>query len=332
VFLNTNLRNPTMPTPTPARRAAIRLLVPLSALVVSSCNRGLVSEQQATGRVLLDSRPYGLAVSRSGDLFVSQLDGRSVTRYQVGASASSGVVPVGETPTDVTFDPTGSLAFVTNQLDPSVGIIDVGRSRQTQLIPTSASTFRVLVAPNGRRAYATQTDGYLLVIDVATRAATALVPIARPANGLAFGVGDTLLYVTSMSGDVSVVDVRTNAVVRTWELGGTLQDVVVSPDGRTLYVAHEDSKNAIDVVDASTGIVSARFVLGAGAFGLALAPDKHSLYATEPSLGLVAVVDLTSGRISRTFTVGGIPRRIGFDRSTGRALVSNEAGWIDYLP
>jgi YVTN family beta-propeller protein len=271
-------------------------------------------------------------VSASGVVYTSQLDGASVTRLRVGDATPLGVVSVGQTPTDVTFDPSGSLAFVTNQFDPSVGIVDVASGRQTQVIPALATTFRVIVSPDGRRVYATESDGRLLIIDVASRALAGSIPIPRAANGLAFGAGDTLLYVTSMEGELALVNLRANVVVRSWTLGATLQDVVVSPDRGTLYVAHE-GPGEIDVVNASSGVVSSRLSVGdAGIFGLALAPDGRSLYATQPSAGQVVVIDRTNGLISRTFSVGGTPRRIAFDRMSGRALVSNEAGWVDYLP
>lgn len=310
---------------------AVAVAASLSAL--SGCSTStFVSTKPSTDRVAVALRPYGLAISPNGTMYTSQLDGRSVTRLKVGASAPSGVVLVGETPTDVTFDPAGSLAFVTNQFDPSVGIIDVASGRQTQSIPALASTFRVLVAPDGRRAYATESDGRLLVIDVATRTLAATIPIPRIANGLALGGRDTILYVTSMAGELSAVNLKTNTVARTWNLGGILQDVVVSRDGGTLYIAHEEGTGTIDVVNAATGVAASHLTAGAGVFGLALAPNGGSLYATEPGAGQIVVLDLTSGQVSRTFTVGGIPRRLAFDRATGIAVASNEAGWIDYLP
>lgn len=309
------------------------LAVVVTATVWAGCGTTtFVSTKPTTDRVAVALRPYGLAISLNGTMYTSQLDGRSVTRLKVGASAPSGVVLVGETPTDVTFDPAGSLAFVTNQFDPSVGIIDVASGRQTQAIPALASTFRVLVAPDGRRAYATESDGRLLVIDVATRTLATTIPIPRIANGLAFGGRDTILYVTSMAGELSAVNLRTNTVARTWNLGGVLQDVVVSHDGSTLYVAHEEGTGTIDVVNAVTGVAASHLTAGAGVFGLALAPSGGSLYATEPGTGRIVVLDLTSGQVSRTFTVGGIPRRLAFDRTTGTPVASNEAGWIDYLP
>jgi YVTN family beta-propeller protein len=280
-------------------------------------------------RVPVGFRPYGLAVTASGLVYTSQLDGRSVTRVQVGATTVSGVVAVGATPTDVTFDPTGSTALVTNQFDPSVGIIDVASGKQTQVISGLATMFRVVVAADGQRAYATESDGRLLVIDLATRTLVTTVPIPNDANGLAFGAGDSLLYVTSMRGALATVNLKNNTVVRTWSSGGLLQDVVVSPDGGTLYVAHEDG--GIEVLNATTGAVTSRISTGAGVFGLKLAPDGRSLYATQPSAGLVLVIDRTTGLNVHTFSVGGIPRRVAFDRATGRALVSNEFGWLDYL-
>ena len=77
------------------------------------------------GRVLIGLRPYGVAMTQTGLVYASQLDGRSVTRVQVGSTTPSGVVNVGSVPTDVTFDLTGATALVTNQFDLSVGIIDV---------------------------------------------------------------------------------------------------------------------------------------------------------------------------------------------------------------
>jgi YVTN family beta-propeller protein len=317
----------------PVLSGGLDLVVAASLSALSACSTTtFVSTKPSTDRVAVALRPYGLAISANGIMYTSQLDGRSVTRLRVGAAATSGVVLVGETPTDVTFDPAGSLAFVTNQFDPSVGIIDVASGRQTQVIRALASTFRVLVAPDGRRADATESDGRLLDIDVPARTLVTTVPIPKVANGLAFGLRDTILYVTSMWGNVSVVNLQTNAVVRTWNLGGTLQDVVVSRDGNTLYIAHEDGKGTIDVVNASTGVATSHLTAGAGVFGLALAPSGGSLYATEPGAGQIVVLDLTTGQVSRTFTVGGIPRRLAFDRATGIAVASNEAGWIDYLP
>ena len=128
---------------------------------------------------------------------------------------------------------------------------------------------------------------------------------------------------------MTTVNLKSNTAVRSWTLGGILQDVAVSPDGGTLYVAHEDS-GAIDVVNSATGAVTSKITTPAGVFGLKLAIDGKTLWATEPS-GSVLVIDRLSGQVSRTFSVGGIPRRIAFDRATGRAVVSNEFGWLDYL-
>ena len=281
-------------------------------------------------RVLIGQRPYGVAVSPSGLVYTSQLDGQSVTRVQVGSTTSSGVVRVGLTPTDVTFDPSGNLALVTNQFDPSVGIIDVAGGKQTQVIGGTGTMFRVLVAPDGQRAYATESDGKLLVINLSARALVSTIAIPPDANGLAFGGGDTLLYVSSMRGTLAAVNLKTNAVVRTWTLGGVLQDVAVSSDRSTLYVAHEEN-GTIDIIAAASGVVTGQVATAAGIFGLKLALDGKSLYATQPGAGKVLVLDRLTGQVTRTFSVGGIPRRIAFDKATGRAVVSNEFGWLDYL-
>ena len=282
-------------------------------------------------RVLVGSRPYGLATLPNGMLYTSQLDGRTVTRVQFGSTTIAGVVNVGLVPTDVTFNPSGSVALVTNQFDSAVGIIDVATNQQVKTITGLSTIFRVIVAPDGKLAYASETGGRLMVIDVAGRAQSSFIPVPQDVNGIAFGRGDTLLYITSMRGSVSMVNLRTNTLSHTWGIVGLLQDVVVSPDGNTLYVAEEDAP-LIYVIDAATGAILNRITTSAGVFGLKLSPDGKSLFASQPSNGQVLVVDRVSGQISHTYTVGGAPRRIVFDKTTGRAVVSNEAGWLDYLP
>jgi serine/threonine-protein kinase len=281
-------------------------------------------------RVVVGLRPYGLAESPGGAVFASQLDGHSVTRVQFGATTPSGVVNVGTVPTDVALTPSGSLALVTNQFDPSLGFVDVAIGQQSSVIPGASTMFRVIVAPDGLRAYVTETGGRLDVVDLGTRRVSTVIPIIQDANGIAFGRGDTLLYLSSMRGNMMSINVRTNAILRTWSIGGTLQDIAVSPDGNTLYVA--DEGGAIDVMYASTGTLTTRFVTSSGVFGLKLSPDGKSLYATEPAAGKVLVIDRVTGVVSHTFSVDGMPRRVAFDRATGRAIVSNEAGWLDFLP
>jgi len=71
------------------------------------------------------------------------------------------------------------------------------------------------------------------------------------------------------------------------------------------------------------------FICDTGAKYLSKMYDD-SWMADQGLLERATAGDLTD-LITRRFAVGGTPRRISFDRATGRAIVTNEDGWIDYL-
>ncbi len=282
-------------------------------------------------RVAVNARPFGVAVS-STSIFATQLDAASVTRLQLSPFATIiAVSAVGNTPTDVAVNPSGTTALVSNQSDGTVGVINLSTNQQTRAINAGGPTFRVITSADGTRGYATQATGQLITIDLAngTSVGSSIV-IPSSANGVAMGPGDTLLYVSSVSGNVAVVNVRQNLVTRTITIPGSLQDVALSADASTLYVAHEDAAR-VDVVSLTTGTVTSQITVPFVAFGLKLSPDGRTLFVTHPSAGRVTAVNPETGLVVRSFAVGGTPRRIAFDRATGRAIVTNEGGWLDYL-
>jgi YVTN family beta-propeller protein len=295
---------------------------------------GAISASQAVSivdpwsRASVIARPFGVAVSGTA-VFTTQLDASTVSRLQLPFGAVTGI-SVGTTPTDVAANAAGTIALVSNQSDGTVGVIDLGTNQQTRTIGAGGSTFRVITSADGTRGYATQAGGKLVVIDLATGTSLGSITIPPTANGLAMGAGDTLVYVSSMGGNIAVVNVRQNVVTQTFTVPGTLQDLAISSDGSTLYVAHEDTPR-IDVVSIATGAVTSQITTPSVAFGLKLAPDGRTLYVTHPSSGRVSAIDRLTGVLIRSFAVGGSPRRISFDRATGRAVVANEAGWLDYL-
>ena len=63
----------------------------------------------------------------------------------------------------------------------------------------------------------------------------------------------------------------------------------------------------------------------------ALSPDGTQLYVTVPSLGKVYAVRRETRRIVHTLDTGGTSRRVAFDRSGSTVVISNEAGWVDFV-
>ena len=112
-------------------------------------------------------------------------------------------------------------------------------------------------------------------------------------------------------------------------LGGVVQDVVVSPDGQTLYAANE--AGWLDVIHLPSGRCTATVELGTPALGVGLSADASHLFVGLLDAGRVLVLQ-RQGLVERaSVAVGGRPRLIATHPDGDAVLVANEAGWVDLL-
>jgi DNA-binding beta-propeller fold protein YncE len=282
--------------------------------------------------VALGMRPYGLAV-RNGRAYVTQLDGRAVTTLAISETlAVAGRASVGGSPMSVAVTPDGALLLVANQRAGEVDVLEARTGTPVATYHMPGSAYRALVSADGLRGYVTSSGGLLLVIDLKAHRAVATIDLALgPTNGLALADGGNTLYITSTRGGIAAVDLRANSVTRRIDVSGVLQDVAVSPDGRELYVADEQSGVSIVPLDGGPR----RDVPLDGAFGLALAPDGATIWVTQPGAGRVTVIDRVSREVVRTLRLragasASQPRRVAFD-GAGNAIVTDEAGYVHLI-
>lgn len=103
-----------------------------------------------------------------------------------------------------------------------------------------------------------------------------------------------------------------NTVIATPSLSGTPGELVVNANDTFVYATVDGS--TIAVIDTSNNTVTQNWSLGSGVelFGLAIAPNGKDLYAgveisgAESTYG-VDVVDTTSGSVTKTIPLNGIP-------------------------
>ena len=286
-------------------------------------------EGRLVGAESLGGRPFGVAVSRDGVVYVTQLDASALARLDTTRRVV-GAVSVGHTPTGVAFSPTGDLAFVTNQSSGTVAVVDVAKGTSVADVRVPAAPFVPFVSPDGRKLFVTTNTSRVYVADSRTRALVDSITLTHAPNGFALDPDERRIYVSAFfGGSVHEIDVATNAVLRAFMPGGVPQGMTVSPDGRELFVANE--AGWLDVYALGTGERTARIALGGGGFGVALSPDQEHLYVSLPNAGRVQVVNTSSLRIAHTIEVGGVPRRIAFTRHGGVAVIPNEAGYVSFV-
>ncbi|PYP14968.1 MAG: hypothetical protein DMD52_11855 [Gemmatimonadetes bacterium] len=292
--------------------------------------RVTVRDSNIVERLPLAGRPFDAEISPGGVVYVTRLDVGLVSRLNLAQRAFTASVVVGSVPSRVTFNASGSTAYVSNQFSQDVGVINVSTNTQAEVIPTTGDPGPVALSIDGAALFVTTNADRLYRFSLANRAPTDSLALPATSHHLVVHPAGNLLYVaTREGGSVLEVDARTLAVTRTFPLGGRTNGMVLSPDHRTLYVAN-DYLSLIHVITLSTGSVGS-IALGGGPFALGLGPDGTRIYATLTSNGMVQVVDRANRQVVETIQTGGAPRVPVAAATQGLVVVPNEAGWVDLL-
>jgi len=279
-------------------------------------------------RVLLSGRPYSVAVSSAGVVYVSLLDVQDLAADSLPAYAFTSSILVGNTPTEVAFNSTGTTAYVTNQFSQSLGIVNVASGQQVKTIPVAGNPFAVLVGPGDSVVWVTTTADSLFGIQSASQTITHRLRMPSISNGMA--IRDTLLYVSTRdSGIVREVNTKRDSVLRTFVVGGEPQGIVLSATGTVLYIANQTG--FLQFWDVTNNNSIATVPLVGGGFGLAQDPLNGRLYVTTLTGGQIEVFDPVSHAELDSYVVGGTVRRIAFNTAGTIAAVANEGGWVDFL-
>ena len=138
------------------------------------------------------------------------------------------------------------------------------------------------------------------------------------------------MFVSSFtSGTVTEFVVKTHAVVQTFSPGGAPQGLTTNKHGTELYVVNEGA--FVSLFDIASGALITTLPLTAGGFGAAVTPDDNHLYLTEPSAGIVQIVNLKMRKLKGTINVGGNPRRVAFSSTGTMGVVTNLNGYLSFI-
>ncbi len=134
--------------------------------------------------------------------------------------------------------------------------------------------------------------------------------------------GRLALVSCEFGGSMIVVDLRRERVVKTIGLaaGAMPQDVKLSPDGRTFYVA-DMASGGVWLIDARTLRKRRLQRTGAGAHGLYPSRDSRRLFVSNRGEGSISVLSFATGRpIAKWRIPGGGSPDMGGLSASGRVL------------
>jgi DNA-binding beta-propeller fold protein YncE len=281
-------------------------------------------------RLPVAGNPFDVTIASDDTALVTRVHAAAVDRVLLAPLQLAGSIHTGAVPTRVVRHDASGHAYVTNQFTEDIGIIDLQHALQVGTIPVPGHPMAAELSPDGRTLFVATNLDRVCAVSLTARRIVTSVPVPQVCTELALDRSGTHLYVpTWRAGSIMEIAVPGMRPIRSFRVGGRVQGVCVTLDGRTLFAANEDGW--VDVIQLCTGTLLKRLPLGSPAFGVAVSPDDAVVYVSLLRAGRVLVLDRDTCAVRSTLTPGGRPRRIAFDASGRVALIANEAGWIDLV-
>jgi YVTN family beta-propeller protein len=198
-------------------------------------------------------------------------------------------------------------AYVANQDDNTLSVIDVATNTTVGTIPMTGSPAFLAINAAGNRAYVSlEGANAVAVFDLATSSVIATVPVGSRPVPLTLRGDDAFLYVSNTSANtVSVIDTATNTVATTLTVGLHPYAIATTPDGASVWVWAGDK--TISVINTATQTITSTFDVAASSFvrGIVFTPDGALAYLTD--LFNCLVIDTATQTVVATIPTGSLP-------------------------
>ena len=235
---------------------------------------------------------------------------------------------VGSDPEQFAISKDGKFAFIANEDDASVSIVDLDSGQSRGRIKVSEEPEGVGVNPANGQVYVTcEEKGQVFAFDPDQQRVIATIETGGRPRSVAFSSDGARAYAACENGGyVAVIDARSHKLLSKIQLptGSLPMGTAVSPDGKELYVS-TGRGNAIAIIDIQkynaqgSPLLSAReegegeesmvtmVPVGNRVWGIALDPSGTKLYTSNGASNDVSVVDLKSRKELRRIKVGDGP-------------------------
>ena len=252
--------------------------------------------------------------------------------YSFTSSNSAGnnvvdTIAVGTALVGVAFNPSGTIAYVTNYGNSKVSVIDTATNTIVNTITVGSlgsDPYGVAFNPSGTLAYVTNYgSGTVNSIDTATNTIVNTITVGTNPEGVAFNPSGTLAYVTNYgSGTVNVIDTATNTIVNTITVGTNPEGVAFNPSGTLAYVTNYGS-GTVNVIDTATNTIVNTITVGTNPEGVAFNPSGTLAYVTNYGSGTVNVIDPSETSMQNLPSINALTLNIDAVSSDIVALIFN---------
>jgi len=271
-------------------------------------------------------------------LYVGNSRGDDVSIVDLASMKVIGDIKLGDRIHGVAVQPDGKRLFVTVESDDTLRIIDTTTRQAVGTVKVSGRPNQIAVTPDGKYVAVPIRDGDAVdIVDVAKQKVVKSLPIKEPHNALNTG-SNRYIFVSSMaSHEINIIDLEKMDYSAVIPAGGRPRPYVVSPDGKTMFVAVAELHGFV-VVDVAEKKVLERVEMPAEhpvprplqyesadtrTHGLALTPDGGQLWISSLLDDCVYIYDVKAKKIVGKVPTGGGPNWLVFTPDGKFLCVSN---------
>ena len=180
----------------------------------------------------------------------------------------------------------GSYAYISNNRDNTVSVIDTTTDTVVATIPVGLAPYGVVTNPTGTKVYITnQNSSTVSVVDRKSNIVTKNITVGKNPAGIAITPSGTKVYVTNFDdGTVSVINTTTDTVTDTIKNLYYPWGVAVTPNGAKAYVAEYGTRiiQQYAIIDTATDNVTPKSDYGSNV-GIAFNPSGTKVYIASYS-------------------------------------------------
>jgi YVTN family beta-propeller protein len=206
---------------------------------------------------------------------------------------------------------------VVNRQSATLAAVNLATFKVTGSLPLSPQPERVLPRPHARQLYVVSSTGK---IDVATYPHLQLVAtlaVGKSAKDLVFAPDGRTAYVLNpVENELDFIDCQGGAgsppegatpkVTLKLQLAGTLTDLALSPDGKTLLVSSQ-SPNQLTFISPQTRQVLGTVEVGRAPGPMAILPDGSKVFVADTGEEKISVVDMAARALLSHIEIGHRP-------------------------
>nr|WP_231893472.1 beta-propeller fold lactonase family protein [Rossellomorea aquimaris] len=188
-------------------------------------------------------------------LYIANLDANTVSIVNEKTQKVEVEIPVGKEPVQLALSPDEDRLYVSCRFSNKIDVISLENHKVIDSYEVGLEPFGIITSQDGKTLYVSNyRENSLMLVDVESGDVTKKIPVHDRPRTLAITANGKKLYIPHyLSGEISVFDTDTQKVKKTIQLAdspdvsnpkqsqgipNTLEQFVISPDGKTAWVPH----------------------------------------------------------------------------------------------